>query len=202
MVRFPYISRMQYGIIDQTHVNAAFELANELQLMMPALRTLVSKSQFPGFNIFPARIDGSPEVLAESESSGGDDVAVRWRYQWTEVIGDPGSDDVPIGWKERGDDGRKSDSPSGDGDDHDRWAVNMIEAGNNSTHSLVGPGVDIKGSTYPDGFKPQPISEGSVVQMFVTTIVKPEESGVGDGETHTAIPYFYFWCANAHDGEC
>ena len=209
MTRFPYITKMQFGIIDQTHANTVFELADELQLMMPALRRLVSKSQFPGYNTFPAIIESTPTVLAVSQSSGDDDVAVRWRYKWKEAIADFGDDNTPVGWKERGDDGRTSDAVDGNQLDKSRWAVNMIEAGNTSSSSIVGPGIDIKGESYPEGFKPQPISEGTVVQLFVTTVIQDGggglvaagDGGIGDGNAD-ALPYFYFWCPNAHDGDC
>jgi hypothetical protein len=100
---------------------------------------------------------------------------IHWKYAWEEVI-------------EKADGTTETLTGGRTGTTGTNFALNEGETGNLADGTNVG-GIDITGDSYPQGFLPQPVPNGTVVRLTRKV----------DGETT-----FYAFAAilTTHDGDC
>lgn len=118
--------------------------------------------------------------LIRSIEYGDRVIPVEWQYAWKEIKLNAHTPETPI-------------YPAS-GSTIQNFAMNLNERNvdlrfiDDEWKIIYNPGVNVLGSAYPSGFSPQPISSGSIVEMFV-----------GRGYLNLGYSFIY---ANAHDGIC
>ena len=192
MTSLPKINTMKFGIIDQNYMNTLSSRSDSFADMQTSLQTLVGNNAGRKGLPFLAKIDENDDPTAIATYGSAD---IAWRYEWAgvtfEKLGRP-FDEVPIPVTTEFTSGNNSieirealtDIPQ----DELAYAYNLSELSNIMTSPIVF-GVDMASDSYPEGFAPIKVGQGSFVWLQK---IMDSEGGV----------HYIFDRMGTHDGTC
>ena len=205
--KIPRINRMQFGTIDEKFVNRATQLANDFADVQPQLNRLTLDFKRSAKKSILVKL-GEPIMKVEVEIQlAGDDegdktlVEVAWAYPWQRVKvanketiipkspddGAAAGGDAPDGHPEV--EGINSDEVEEVFGEEAGMAYNIAEMAHRELAPIIF-GIDMSTSTYPAGFRPKPIDEGSYV--YITRNQCFEDNYI----------FYSFDRLGVHDGGC
>lgn len=191
------INRMKFGIIDEVYMNTIADAVDTFLEIKPSIENTIEKvSRLPANPFFASITKVTPSISIDLYRFDGTvslNVRIKWVYEWRSMIISTadeagvefGSPEVPV---TSADVMNSNPNDSGQGGDEivSGLAINLAEAGNNSTTAF---GVDMTSAIYPSGFIPVGMKVGDRVSL------QKSYSEAGD------IIYF-FDRQGTHDGSC
>jgi len=195
-----HINKMKFGVIDQDYMNQLARSTNEFDDIKAEMKVMLSKDARRGSKSFLAQIYGTAGALAYYPA-GTFDFTIAWRYAWERVdFKDPHfwqnaenlvTDEqyldpkTGVSWNNT----QGCQDVKGFIGQYSCFAYNIAELSNIMTVPVVF-GVNMAGSSYPEGFSPQHVPMGSLV--WLTEIASP----------YSGSQNYYFDRQGAHDGLC
>ena len=205
--KIPRINRMQFGTIDEKFVNRATQLANDFADVQPQLNRLALDFKKNAKKSILVKLGKSKMIKEVEIQLAADDegdktlVKVAWSYRWQRVKVANKDTIIPMGEEEAAAAG--GDAPAGhpevEGINSDEveevfgeeagMAYNIAEMAHGELAPIIF-GIDMSTSTYPAGFRPKPIDEGSYV--YITRNQCFEDNYI----------FYSFDRLGVHDGSC
>jgi hypothetical protein len=195
MVQIQKISKMKFGIIDETYMNNIVDGVNEFNSIKDSLLTLIGQSSKIKSMPFLAEITSAGAMttveIERFDSDEEEEVTVAWYYEWKTVTVASADTSSAVTFGAPQTSFTDLDVYTSIGIADSGYGFNLAELANTATYDDDGIifGVNVQGEGYPPAFIPVGIPEKSVVMLTRLT-------------SNSGQVIYVFDRQGTHDGVC